>query len=105
MDRLVGLLSSDVVIHTDGGGKAAAFMLPVYGAAKVARAAVHGLRRLMSLNPVQRIVLINGVPGFVNYVNGQPQSVFVIETSNERVQSIYVVTNPEKLAHLPPPPS
>src|SRR5262245_59387973 len=45
MDRLVGLLSSDVVIHTDGGGKAAAFMLPVRGAAKVARAARHGLDR------------------------------------------------------------
>src|SRR5712675_2940782 len=53
MDRLISLLSSDVVLHTDGGGKAAALVLPIYGPDRVARAAVHGLRRLMSLNVLQ----------------------------------------------------
>src|SRR6266511_430031 len=60
MDRLMSLLSSDVVMHTDGGGRAAALMLPIYGPDKVARASVYGLRRLLSLNVLQRIVEING---------------------------------------------
>jgi RNA polymerase sigma-70 factor, ECF subfamily len=38
-------------------------------------------------------------------VDGRPFSVFTVETMNGRIQSIYIVTNPEKLAHLPPPPS
>jgi RNA polymerase sigma-70 factor (ECF subfamily) len=105
MDRLISLLSSDVVMHTDGGGKAAALVLPIYGPDNVARAAVHGLRRLMSLNVLQRIVEINGQPGIVSYQDGRPQSVFTLEARDGRIEAIYIVTNPEKLAHLPSPPS
>src|SRR4030095_11294830 len=58
MDRLLALLSSDVVLHTDGGGKAAALPLPLFGADKVARASVSGLKRLLALNVLMRIVEI-----------------------------------------------
>ena len=105
MDRLIALLSSDVVMHTDGGGKAAALVLPIHGAGKVARAAVHGLRRLASLNVLQRTVEINGRPGIVSYQNGRPHSVFTVEARDGRITAIYIVTNPDKLSHLPPPPS
>jgi RNA polymerase sigma-70 factor (ECF subfamily) len=105
LDRLMSLLSSDVVMHTDGGGKAAALVLPIYGPDKVARAAVYGLRRLMSLNVLQRILEVNGQPGIVSYQDGRPQSVFSVESRDGRIQAIYIVTNPEKLSHLPPPPS
>jgi RNA polymerase sigma-70 factor (ECF subfamily) len=105
IDQLLALLSNDVVMHTDGGGKAAALVLPIYGADKVARAAVHGLKRFKSLNVLQRIVQINGEPGVVSYQDGRPQSVFTIEAREGRIQAIYIVTNPEKMSHLPPPPS
>jgi RNA polymerase sigma-70 factor (ECF subfamily) len=59
----------------------------------------------MSLNVLQRIVEINGQPGIVSYQDGRPQSVFTVEARDGRIQAIYIVTNPEKLAHLPPPPS
>jgi RNA polymerase sigma-70 factor, ECF subfamily len=104
LDRLLALLSTDVVMHTDGGGKAAALVLPIHGADKVARASLHGLKRLMALHVLMRIVHINGVPGFVSYLDGRPQSVFTVETGNGRIQAIYIVTNPDKLAHLPPAP-
>ena len=104
MDGLLALLSSDVVMHTDGGGKASALPLPIYGPDKVARASVSGLTKLKTLNPLQRIVEINGEPGIVSYVEGRPQSVFTIEVNDGRIRAIYIVTNPEKLSHLPPPP-
>ena len=104
MDGLLALLSSDVVMHTDGGGKANALPLPIYGPDKVARASVFGLSKLKALKPLQRIVEINGEPGIVSYVEGQPQSVFTIEVHDGRIRAIYIVTNPEKLSHLPPPP-
>ena len=104
MDDLLALLSADVVMHTDGGGKANALPLPIYGPEKVARASLFGLTKLRTLNPLQRIAEINGEPGIVSYVNGRPQSVFTIEVQNGRICAIYIVTNPEKLSHLPPPP-
>src|SRR5437763_3619816 len=42
MDGLLALLSDDVVMHTDGGGKASALPLPIYGADKGARATLVG---------------------------------------------------------------
>jgi RNA polymerase sigma-70 factor (ECF subfamily) len=104
IDGLLALLSNDVVMHTDGGGKASALPLPIYGRDNVARACVFGLTKLKALSPLQRIAEINGEPGIVSYVDGQPQSVFTIEVSDGRIRAIYIVTNPEKLSHLPPPP-
>jgi RNA polymerase sigma-70 factor (ECF subfamily) len=105
MQGLLALLSNDVVMHTDGGGKASALPLPIYGPDKVARASVFGLTKLKTLNPLQRLAEINGEPGIVSYVEGRPQSVFTIEVNDGRIRAIYIVTNPEKLSHLPPPPS
>ena len=105
MAHLISMLSSDVVMHTDGGGKASALLLPIYGPENVATATVHGLRRLLSLNVQQRFVEINGQAGVVSYQDGLPQSVFTVEARDGRIHAIYIVTNPEKLSHLPPPPS
>jgi RNA polymerase sigma-70 factor, ECF subfamily len=102
MGRLVALLASDVVLHSDGGGKATAVPNLVYGADRVARAIVGGLRKLVPTNLVQRIMQINGAAGVVNYYpNGQPHSVLTMDATAGRIRAIYIVTNPEKLAHLP----
>src|SRR5947199_4056439 len=90
MDGLLALLSHDVVMHTDGGGKANALPLPIYGPDKVARASVFGLSKLKALKPLQRIVEINGEPGIVSYVEGRPQSVFTIEVHDGRIGAIYI---------------
>jgi RNA polymerase sigma-70 factor, ECF subfamily len=105
LDGLVALLSSEVVFHSDGGGKAAAVPNLVYGPDNVARAVLGGLKNLVPKNLVMRMAQINGGPGVVGYVDGRPFSVFTMEISGGRVRNIYVVTNPEKLAHLAPLPS
>jgi RNA polymerase sigma-70 factor (ECF subfamily) len=100
MDGLVALLSSDVVLHSDGGGKALAVPKPIYGRDRVARGILGALRKLVPKNLVQRIVQINGEPGLVNYLDGQPFSVLALDVNEGRIQAIYIVTNPEKLSHL-----
>jgi len=104
MDELVALLSRDVSLFTDGGGKAVAVPNAVQGADKVARGVLGGLKKLTPKNLVRRIVEVNGAPGVVSYLNGKPFSVFTFEERNGRISSIYVVTNPEKLSHLPQQP-
>jgi RNA polymerase sigma-70 factor (ECF subfamily) len=102
---LLALLASDVVIHSDGGGKATAVPNVIHGAERVVRAIVRGLRKLVPPNLVQRIVQINGASGVVSYYpDGRPHSVLTMDATAGRIRAIYIVTNPEKLAHLPAPP-
>jgi len=101
MDGLVELLASDVVLHSDGGGKALAVPNLIFGSDKVARGILGSLEKLVPRNLLTRTVLINGQPGIVSYLNGKPYSVLTLDTSEGRIWAIYVMTNPEKLAHLP----
>ena len=105
MKGLVELLSSEVVLHTDGGGKAVALAKEVRGAEKVAGTIIERMRTTLPKNLVARMTRINGKPGLVSYLNGKPFSALTVDFSDGLVQTIYIVTNPEKLAHLPNLPS
>jgi RNA polymerase sigma-70 factor (ECF subfamily) len=101
MDGLIALLSDDVVIQSDGGGKAVAVPNVIRGAEKVARGAIGALKKLVPREVVRRKAEINGTPGVVSYLDGKPFSVVTLDVIEGRVHGIYIVTNPEKLAHLP----
>jgi RNA polymerase sigma-70 factor (ECF subfamily) len=105
MKGLVELLSSEVVLHTDGGGKAVALAKEVRGADKVAGTIIERMATTLPKNLVARMTRINGKPGLVSYLNGKPFSALTVDFSEGLAQAIYVVTNPEKLAHLPYLPS
>jgi len=105
MQGLVELLSSEVVLHTDGGGKAVALASEVRGAEKVAGTIIERMRTTLPKNLVARMTRINGKPGLVSYLNGKPFSALTVDFSGGLAQAIYVVTNPEKLSHLPDLPS
>jgi RNA polymerase sigma-70 factor (ECF subfamily) len=102
MHGLIDLLSKDVVLHSDGGGKAIAVPNEVRGPDKVARGILGGLERLVPKTLVRKLMQINGEPGLVNYLDGKPHSVLTIDIEGDRIRAIYIITNPEKLAHLPP---
>jgi RNA polymerase sigma-70 factor (ECF subfamily) len=99
---LIGLLSADVALHTDGGGKRGALPNVIHGSSKVARALMSGLGRVPPTNAFISMAEINGEAGFIIYIDGEPQFAFVLHASANRIESIYVVTNPDKLSHLPP---
>jgi RNA polymerase sigma-70 factor (ECF subfamily) len=84
-----------------GAGKAPALPNLIFGAANVARAILGSLRERVPKNLVQRLVHINGEPGFVSYLNGKPFATFVMHASDGLVRSVYIVTNLEKLCRMP----
>jgi RNA polymerase sigma-70 factor (ECF subfamily) len=101
MDGLLALLSRDVVLHSDGGGKAIAVPKQIHGADKVARGILRSLERTVPKDVVGHIAEINGKRSVIGYRNGKPFSVLTLDVHDGRIQGVYVVTNPEKLARLP----
>ena len=101
LDGLVALLSKDAILRSDGGGKAPALPQPVAGAANVARAILGGMRKLVPRNLISRVAQINGRPGVVSYLHGRPFAVMTIDVADGSIERIYIVSNPEKLAHIP----
>ena len=98
---LISLLANDVALHSDGGGKAVAVPNVVYGADKVARGIIGALKRLLPKDMVRRTTSINGKIGLINYHNGKPHSVLTFDAVGDKIQDIYIITNPEKLSHIP----
>jgi RNA polymerase sigma-70 factor (ECF subfamily) len=101
MDGLIALLHEDVVLYADGGGKTAAVPRPVTGVQNVARFMLRAPRKLLPRDIVKRMANVNGRPAIVSYLSGFPHSVFTVEVDGEKIRSIYIVANPDKLARLP----
>jgi hypothetical protein len=40
---------------------------------------------------------INGEPGFIVYVSGQPFAALILHIREERIHAIYAIGNPDKL--------
>jgi RNA polymerase sigma-70 factor (ECF subfamily) len=103
--RLEQFLAADVTFTSDGGGKAPAAMRPVIGAASVAKL-ISGLwQRLPEIDPspeAWRLVYadINGEAAALVYRYEKLESVFVFSTDADRITTIRVVRNPDKLAWL-----
>jgi RNA polymerase sigma-70 factor, ECF subfamily len=102
MEALLELLSDDVTLYSDGGGKTRAALRPIYGADYVARFLAGTLRNIPPGFAVRQ-TRVNGRPGLVGYFgNGSPHSVVSVEVAEGSIRAIRLVVNPEKLGNVPP---
>ncbi len=102
LDGMVALLAQDATLYSDGGGKVRAAQKPIHGALGIARFLI-GIRRQAAQMNVKfelRPILVNGRTGLVSLLEGRPYSVFSLDTEPEHIRGIYVVVNPDKLAHV-----
>ncbi len=97
MEPLVALLDPDVRLRADGGGKVTALRHVERGAEKVARIVLSYTRR-----PPQEVrpALVNGAPGLVVRDASGVASVLSFTVEAERITSVDVVRNPEKLTGM-----
>jgi RNA polymerase sigma-70 factor (ECF subfamily) len=96
IDALVGLLDPDATAVADGGGRALAFLEPIEGSERIARAWIEIARR-MSAGTTFLERTVNGQPGLVAQQDGVTVTVLAFEVADERIRRIWVVRNPEKL--------
>ena len=99
---LEALLTHDVVLTGDGGGKVPALARSLRGRNRVARTLLTWMRVAsrvpdLTLRPTE----VNGGPGVVT-LDGQQRliSVWSLEIAGGEIRSIGSVVNPDKLAHL-----
>jgi RNA polymerase sigma-70 factor (ECF subfamily) len=96
------LLAEDAVLYADGGGKAIAPAQPLHGAALIALfiAGVTRMRHAMGEFET-RMVTVNGQRGRMLRVPGDRAfEVLTLEVVDGRIQTVRIVRNPDKLAHL-----
>lgn len=97
MDGLLELLSEDVVMWADGGGKArGAARQPLHGREAVAQFLIASRR--FAMGPLgSRIAMVNGEPTLLLSVEGQTRFVIMITPDRLGIREIRIVGNPDKL--------
>ncbi len=104
--QMMALLAPDAVAHTDGGGRVAAALNPIYGADKIVRFIMGLGRKFYSDVPIEPVFCeINGEPGLILRAGGDLLGTLTIESDGERILAIYVVRNPDKLTRISRPTS
>ncbi len=99
VDGLMSLLTEDVVVWTDGGGKVKSAPRPVVGPWRAARFLVH-VAKGFAPGVTMREENLNGQPGVVFELDGVVTSAVVVDVLGGRIAGIRVVANPEKLTAL-----
>lgn len=97
LHQLIALMAEDITFWSDGGGQVTAAHYPLKGGQKVARflIAIRRSRLIPAFYP--QVVQINDQPGILNTTEGNTQSTFSFEFSEQTIKSIFAVVNPEKL--------
>ncbi|RPJ24761.1 MAG: RNA polymerase sigma-70 factor [Chloroflexi bacterium] len=97
VEGLLQLLSADVRLWIDGGGKArGAALEPLHGREAVARFVIAAPR--LAMGPLEpHIVMVNGEPALLLRTEGQARFVVMISVDQTNVSEIRIMGNPDKL--------
>lgn len=98
-EALMSIFHEDVVLHTDGGGKAQAARRIVRGANAVSR-----FFRGVFANPkadahqyTTRFAWFNGAPGLLLYEDNQLVTAITLDVEDGTIRSVFAIRNPDKL--------
>ncbi|WP_144556070.1 RNA polymerase sigma-70 factor [Bacillus sp. X1(2014)] len=95
-DVLLELISENVTLYSDGGGKVTAAVRPVVSAANVL-ALLYGVVKKAPIDTYFEVKNVNGQPAIVIYMDGKIQSILSFYIQNEKISEMYITMNPDKL--------
>lgn len=101
LSEIENMLAKEAILYSDGGGKVTAARKPVKSASKIAKFLL-GIQKQVPENSEWRLELtdINGEPGMVVWLDGELYNAWSFHIEDGKIESIYVVLNPDKLKHL-----
>ena len=101
LQALEAMLTEDVALHADGGGKVPAVARPVNGRERVARLLSTRLAQLPRYGVRIEVSEVNGQPGALALdAEDRLVGVIALEVAEGRVQAVHAVVNPDKLQHF-----
>ncbi|EST22685.1 hypothetical protein N566_26480 [Streptomycetaceae bacterium MP113-05] len=101
LQGLLALLAPDARLVGDSGGKAKAPLRVIESARKVARfLAAIGTTEVPDVR--FDFLELNGGPAVLVTSGGRPHTAFALEVADGRIRTLYLMTNPDKVAHLAP---
>jgi RNA polymerase sigma-70 factor (ECF subfamily) len=99
LEALMSLLAPDVRLVGDSGGKTKAPLRVLESADHVGRFIV-GVAGRGVPDLTWRFLELNGGPAVLVLTGGKPDSVFQMDVLDGRIQSVYIIRNPDKLRAL-----
>lgn len=96
VDELKAVLATDVTAMADGGGKVNAGTRPVLGADRVSRL-MAALETKYWYAGRKEHITVNGSPGIALIDEGVLRGVMAFDFTPDRIATIYVILNPDKL--------
>ncbi len=101
MTPLMDMLSEEVTLWADGGGKVkGAATRPLHGREAVARFSLGATRRFLPAGSHVELAAVNGQPALIFRVDNRAYLVLTIEVEAQRIRTIRIIANPEKLARV-----
>ena len=97
--KLEQLLSSEIVVVSDGGGKAKAALNPLVGI-ESASLFLSGIYNKFYHDQHVEKGMVNHHPALFYYIDGQLVNCQIFEWRNGLIHRVYIMRNPEKLAGL-----
>ncbi len=95
------MLSEEVTLWADGGGKVkGAATRPLHGREAVARFSLGATRRFLPAGSHVELAAVNGQPALIFRVDNRAYLVLTIEVEAQRIRTIRIIANPEKLARV-----
>jgi RNA polymerase sigma-70 factor (ECF subfamily) len=94
---LIACMKPDAILYSDGGGKAAAALNPIYSAEHISRFFT-GIARKFALPLDPKPVRVNGQPGFALVQDDKLHSIICTDIVDGAIATIYIMRNPDKLA-------
>jgi len=101
MQSFLAVLTDDAVLYSDGGGKVRAALKPIYSAEFIGRFYM-GIRHRSYAGAQVEIVRVNGKVGAIVRRKDGSAVVTAFAFAGDRIASIYLVSNPDKLRWLLP---
>jgi RNA polymerase sigma-70 factor (ECF subfamily) len=98
VQSFLAVLTDDAVLYSDGGGKVRSALKPIRSAQFIARFYV-GIRRFHQPGADRKILRVNGKIGSIIRRPDGRVDVYAFSFMGDRINAIYVVSNPDKL-HL-----
>jgi RNA polymerase sigma-70 factor (ECF subfamily) len=99
LEPLQRLLSEDVVLRSDGGGKASAAIKPVLGSERVGRYFLGLVGKMVRQQlPIEfRMLDVNGWPALITLEEGAIRHVLMVEGDGLIIHAVFIMRNPDKL--------